>query len=130
MLGKPSVRRAIAVGAVLLALTAACSRGYAAHPPVTESAQATRAPAPAPAPAPVAAPTPTLPPVAAPSADFTTVSKLMNNAIAAHRLPGAVVVIGHGGKVVFHQAYGSRKLADEPGLDGSPAPAEPIDRKK
>jgi CubicO group peptidase (beta-lactamase class C family) len=50
----------------------------------------------------------------------------MNNAIAAQRLPGAVVVIGHGGKVVFHRAYGSRKLAGEPGLDGSPAPAEPM----
>ena len=50
----------------------------------------------------------------------------MNDAIAARRLPGAVVVIGHGGKVVFHQAYGSRKLAGEPGLDGSPAPAEPM----
>jgi CubicO group peptidase (beta-lactamase class C family) len=50
----------------------------------------------------------------------------MNAAIAAQRLPGAVVVIGHGGKVVFHQAYGSRKLAGEPGLDGSPAPAEPM----
>ena len=50
----------------------------------------------------------------------------MNDAIAANRLPGAVVVIGHGGKVVFHQAYGSRKLAGEPGLDGSPAPAEPM----
>ena len=50
----------------------------------------------------------------------------MNDAIAAHQLPGAVVVIGHGGKVVFHQAYGSRKLAGEPGLDGSPAPAEPM----
>ena len=34
--------------------------------------------------------------------------------------------LGHGGKVVFHQAYGSRKLAGEPGLDGSPAPAEPM----
>jgi len=54
------------------------------------------------------------------------VSKLMNDAIAARRLPGAVVVIGHGGKVVFHHAYGSRKLAGEPGLDGSPAPAEPM----
>jgi CubicO group peptidase (beta-lactamase class C family) len=50
----------------------------------------------------------------------------VNDAIAAHRLPGAVVVIGHGGKVVFHQAYGSRKLAGEPALDGSPAPAEPM----
>ena len=63
---------------------------------------------------------------AAPTSDFATVSKLVNGAIAAHRLPGAVVVIGHGGKVVFHQAYGSRKLAGEPGLDGSPAPAEPM----
>jgi CubicO group peptidase (beta-lactamase class C family) len=35
-------------------------------------------------------------------------------------------VIGHGGKVVFHQAYGVRKLAGEPGVDGSPAPAEPM----
>jgi CubicO group peptidase (beta-lactamase class C family) len=50
----------------------------------------------------------------------------MNDAIAAHRLPGAVVVIGHGGKVVFHHAYGSRKLAGEPGLDGSLEPAEPM----
>ena len=71
-------------------------------------------------------PTPTLPPVAAPTADFATVSKLINDAITAQRLPGAVVVIGHGGKVVFHQAYGLRKLAGEPGLDGSPAPAEPM----
>src|SRR6202007_1542863 len=37
-----------------------------------------------------------------------------------------VVVLGHGGKIVFHQAYGSRKLGGEPGLDGSPAPAEPM----
>lgn len=35
-------------------------------------------------------------------------------------------MVGHGGKVVFHQAYGSRKLAGEPGLDGAPAPAEPM----
>jgi CubicO group peptidase (beta-lactamase class C family) len=50
----------------------------------------------------------------------------MNDAIAGHRLPGGVVVIGHGGRIVFHQAYGSRKLAGEQGLDGSPAPAEPM----
>ena len=120
--GKP-MRKAIAVGTVLLALVAACSRGYAAHTAVSDSAQATQAPA--------AAPTPDLrnslqAPDAATAPDFATVSKLMNDAIAAHRLPGAVVVIGHGGKIVFHQAYGSRKLAGEPGLDGSPAPAEPM----
>jgi len=67
-----------------------------------------------------------LPPETAPSPEFATVSTLINDAIAANKLPGAVVVIGHDGKVVFHQAYGSRKLAGEPGLDGSPAPAEPM----
>jgi CubicO group peptidase (beta-lactamase class C family) len=124
MSGKASLRKGIAVGAVVLAFATACSRGYAAHTEVSDSAQATQAPDRALAP--IAAPTPTLPPEAAPTPDFATVSKLMNDAIAAHRLPGAVVVIGHGGNVVFHQAYGSRKLPGEPGLDGSPAPAEPM----
>src|SRR6476620_4103119 len=123
MFDKRSARRAIAVGAAVLALATACSRGYAAHTDVSDSTQATQAPD---APSPAADPTPMLPPDAAPTPDFGTVSKLMNDAIAARRLPGAVVVIGHGGKVVFHQAYGSRKLAGEPGLDGSPAPAEPM----
>ncbi len=110
------MRKAIAVGTVLLALAAACSRGQAADtaaptaapPAVSESPPALRAPD------------------ATPTVDFAAVSKLMNDAIAAQRLPGAVVVIGHGGRVVFHHAYGSRKLAGEAGLDGSPAPAEPM----
>nr|WP_235215873.1 serine hydrolase domain-containing protein [Mycobacterium kyorinense] len=38
----------------------------------------------------------------------------MTDAIAAERLPGAVVAIGHDGKVVFHKAFGSRTLAGEP----------------
>jgi SSS family transporter len=58
------------------------------------------------------------------TADFTPVSTLLNDAIAAHKLPGAVVVVGHGGHIVFKQAYGLRKLAGEPGLDGNPSPAE------
>jgi CubicO group peptidase (beta-lactamase class C family) len=108
----------------LLTLAAASARGYTADTAVSSSAQATQAPEAAPTTqAPEAAPT-TQAPDAAPTPDFSTVSKLVNDAIAAHRLPGAVVVIGHGGKIVFHQAYGSRKLAGEPGLDGSPAPAE------
>ena len=123
MFGKPPVRKAIAVGTVLLTLAAACSRGNAAHTAVSDSARATQAPAAAPAPDFV---TGSPLPDAAPAPEFATVSKLMNDAIAAHRLPGAVVVIGHGGKIVFHQAFGSRKLAGEPGLDGSPAPAEPM----
>jgi CubicO group peptidase (beta-lactamase class C family) len=123
MFGKPPVRKAIAVGAVLLTLAAACSRGNAAHTAVSDDARAMQAPAAAPAPDFV---TGSPLPDAAPAPEFATVSKLMNDAIAAHRLPGAVVVIGHGGKIVFHQAFGSRKLAGEPGIDGSPAPAEPM----
>ena len=89
--------------------------------PVSESAKPTQAPA---APAPTAAPAP--PPNPAPTYDFAPVSRLINDAIAAHELPGAVLLVGHGGTVVFQQAYGDRKLAGEPGLDGSPAPAEPM----
>ena len=63
---------------------------------------------------------------ASPAYDFTPVSTLLNEAIAAHKLPGAVVLIGHNGKIVFEQAYGNRKLAGEPGLDGKPSPAEPM----
>ena len=115
----PSVRKAIAVGVALLTLAAASSCGYAAHTALKDSAQQT--------PAAVAVPAPTSPaPDAAPAPDFATVSTLMNDAIAASTVPGGVVVIGHGGKVVFHQVYGSRKLAGEPGLAGSPAPAEPM----
>jgi CubicO group peptidase (beta-lactamase class C family) len=141
MFGKPSVRTAIAVGTVLLILALPSSRGYAAHTMVSNSAEATQptqamqpqAMQPQAMQPQAAQPTqatqpaqPTQAPDAALTPDFAAVSKLMNDAIAANKLPGAVVVIGHSGKVFFHQAYGSRKLAGEPGLDGSPAPAEPM----
>lgn len=57
---------------------------------------------------------------------FPEVSRLINEAIAARRTPGAVVMIGHGGNVVLRQAYGSRTLEGDPGPDGSPEPAEPM----
>lgn len=62
----------------------------------------------------------------APAAEFAPVAPLINDAIAAHLLPGAVVQIGHAGQVVFRQTFGSRKLPDEPGLDGTPSAAEPM----
>jgi SSS family transporter len=72
-----------------------------------------------------AQPAPTAPSQdAATAPDFSAVSAAINTAIAQKKLPGAVVVIGHGGKIVFQQAYGVRKLAGEPGLDGKPSPAE------
>lgn len=125
------MRIGVAAGIVVVALVAACSRGSAARTAVSGSAQATQAPPAAQATQAPAAPAPGVttfpqPPDVAPAADFATVSKLINNAIAANRLPGAVVVIGHGGTIAFHQAYGARKLAGEPGLDGLPAPAEPM----
>ncbi|SOX52778.1 serine hydrolase, partial [Mycobacterium ahvazicum] len=103
-----SIRQATGLGIVALAFVAACSHGEAAHHPLSRAGQATQTPE------------------AAPAADFSNISELINDSIAANRLPGAVAVIGHDGKVAFHQAYGSRKLADEPGLDGLPAPAEPM----
>lgn len=103
---KVALRKGIATGTVVCAFVAGCSRGDAAHSAPSVAAQPTQAPA----------------AVSAP--DFAQVSELINAAIAANKLPGAVAVIGHGGNVAFHRAYGLRKLAGEPGLDGAPAPAE------
>jgi CubicO group peptidase (beta-lactamase class C family) len=63
-------------------------------------------------------------PVVAPEGEFAPIADLVNDAIAARRLPGAVIQIGHAGRIVVHQAFGERKLDGEPGLNGSPAPAE------
>lgn len=42
------------------------------------------------------------------------IDRLLDRAIAAGELPGAVVLIGHRGHIVFHQAYGHRQLLPEP----------------
>ncbi|BDB41137.1 MULTISPECIES: serine hydrolase domain-containing protein [Mycobacterium] len=113
------MRKAIAT--VLIALVAACSHDKPAHPaaatpappraPTLSSAPAAKPPEPAQAPTPPA---------------FQPVSKLIDDAIKAEKLPGAVLLVGHGGEIAFHHAYGVRRLASEPGLDGSPAPADPM----
>ncbi|MGD1237038.1 serine hydrolase domain-containing protein [Mycobacterium seoulense] len=113
---RDAMRTAFAAGTAFLAMTAACSRGDTGP---SASGASTQAPRPDVA-------TVVTPPDPAPAFDFAPVSKLINQAIAANKLPGAVVEVGHGGKAVFHRAYGSRKLAGEPGLDGSPTPAEPM----
>src|SRR5216683_1513221 len=58
--------------------------------------------------------------------DFSSITTLVDQAIAAKKLPGAVVLVNHDGKTVFEQAYGVRKYAGEPGLDGKPSSAEPM----
>ncbi len=110
-----SASTAVAVGAVLLAVVAIASCGGANESTVSDSTSAARDTTQA---------TPT--PHAVPRPEFAAVSTLIDDAIAAHTLPGAVVMIGHGGKTVHERAYGVRKLAGEPGFDGSPAPEEPM----
>ncbi len=117
------MRKAIAVGIVSLALVSGCGRGHASHTAVSDSPQPTQAPAAASAPD---FATVSKPPDAPTPPAFAPVSKLISDAIAADKLPGAVVVVGHAGNIAFHQAYGARRLASEPGLDGLPAPAEPM----
>jgi len=43
-------------------------------------------------------------------AGFSTVDQLVERAVAEKQIPGAVVVIGHRGKVVFRRSYGWRSL--------------------
>lgn len=112
--------RAGAAGTLILSLAAVVSCGHAADPPpvvITQATPSTQA-----SPSTQANTTENV----VPEGDFTPVSQLVNDAIAAPRMPGAVIQIGHGGKIVFRQAFGSRKLPGEPGLDGSPSPAEPM----
>ncbi len=105
-------RKAIAAGVVVLAF-ASTSCGDPDQAAITSAPSASDT-------------TPASTPKAAPSPELATVSKLINDAIAARILPGAVVLIGHGGKIVHEQAYGVRKLAGELGLDGAPSPEEPM----
>ncbi len=46
---------------------------------------------------------------------FTAVDRLIEDAIAAHKLPGAVLAVGHGGAIVYEHAYGDR--ATDPSVE-------------
>lgn len=102
----------------MFTIAAVTSCGPSTRPPAASSTSTATTPAPA-------APPPTTAAVVA-TGDFAPVVQIIDDAIAAPRLPGAVVQVGHGGNIVFRQAFGSRKLSGEPGLDGAPAPAEPM----
>ncbi|GAA2547828.1 serine hydrolase domain-containing protein [Mycolicibacterium diernhoferi] len=109
------IARVCAVGLLTLGVLSSCGHPVPDAPPRAVP------------PAPSAAVTPgTSTAAVTPGTDFTAVSRLMQDAVAAHRLPGAVVQIGHAGNIVYRHAFGSRKLDGEPGLNGSPAPAEPM----
>lgn len=42
--------------------------------------------------------------------DFSAVDRVIEEGIAAGKLPGAVLVVGHGGRVVYERAYGERAV--------------------
>ncbi|WP_419803852.1 sodium:solute symporter family transporter [Terriglobus sp.] len=44
------------------------------------------------------------------SYDFKPVDSILTAAIANQELPGAVLVVGHNGRIVYHRAYGNRAL--------------------
>ncbi len=120
MVSGSRLSRAAAAAAIVLAVAGLAACGRPAPPPAS-------APSVAAAPPSVSVAIPSTPPEAVVSAgDFTPVTNLVTADIAARRLPGAVVQVGHGGKIVFREAFGERRLASEPGLDGTPAPAEPM----
>ncbi len=48
--------------------------------------------------------------VAVAGPDFGAVDRLIWDAVAAKKLPGAVLQVGHGGQVVYERAYGDRAL--------------------
>ncbi len=45
--------------------------------------------------------------------NFSAIAPIVNQGIANHKLPGAVVIVGHDGKVVFRQAFGMRSLVPD-----------------
>ncbi len=47
--------------------------------------------------------------------DFTSIDTVMHDALQQKLLPGGVVVVGSGGNVVFHKAYGNR--AEDPAIE-------------
>ena len=44
------------------------------------------------------------------SHDLNSIDQVVDAGISAKKLPGAVVVVGHDGQIVFHRAYGMRSL--------------------
>ncbi len=53
-------------------------------------------------------------PITAPPVRISDVDQVINTAIAEGKLPGAVLVVGHDGQVVYRKAYGKRALVPQP----------------
>lgn len=49
----------------------------------------------------------------APDADWARIDAVAREAVAAGNVPGVVLVVGHGGRVVYRKAFGSRRVLPE-----------------
>jgi uncharacterized protein YbbC (DUF1343 family)/CubicO group peptidase (beta-lactamase class C family) len=46
--------------------------------------------------------------------EFHQIDRIIEGGIAAKKFPGAVVIAGHNGRIIFHRAYGNRSLIPAP----------------
>jgi uncharacterized protein YbbC (DUF1343 family) len=113
--------RPLAAWAVLLVTALACTGGVKSVPPPLPDVDPLELDAPAlraaPSVAAGAAPPPMQPPVA-PAADMSLniprIDALVAQALAEHRMPGAVVIIGRKDGILLRRAYGQRALLPAP----------------
>src|SRR3972149_5052440 len=68
----------------------------------------------------------------APALDFSAVEEAAGDAVASGEMPGAVVLVGQGDRVLFQRAYGWRRLLPAPArmtedtnFDPAPPPTPP-----
>ncbi len=59
------------------------------------------------------------PAAAAPSHRFAALDSIIEDAVARHNIPGAVLLIGHNGRIVYRKAYGLR--SEEPAREAMTA---------
>src|ERR1043166_4625771 len=52
----------------------------------------------------------TTPSTTIPNPDLDVIDGIVQHEIEAQHVPGAVVLVGHGGKIIFRKAYGMRSL--------------------
>ncbi len=55
-----------------------------------------------------------VPQLKAQDAEFRQIDRIVEGGIAAKKFPGAVVIAGHDGHIIFHKAYGNRSLTPAP----------------
>src|SRR5208283_1318619 len=96
------------IAVIAVAASLAWLAGCASAPPPT----AGKAPAPLVSPAPPPAPAPVVPEVNA--RRFAGIEPAVNQEIAAGHLPGAVVLVGHQGRIVYRRGFGQRALEPRP----------------